>query len=233
VWYSPFVCNSLQFLCIGIGYLRCTLLAETASGEEVCNYKEKVGMRSKLVLAALMILSISPVFAQVAPAVKIGGLPLGIGAGVSDYSIDYGPGRRMLGASVWADYNLFHGLGIAAEGNTIFADKPAAVTRMRQDTAMGGAIYRLHPFFGIRPHVQAVIGIGSIDFPSGNPFYTHDTYTTWAYRGGGEYKVWKTVYARADYEYQFWHQYHGPRDLNPNGFTIGATYYLRGIHGHR
>jgi opacity protein-like surface antigen len=189
-------------------------------------------MRSKLVLAALMILSTLPVFAQVAPAVKIGGLPLGIGAGFSDFDLDYGPGRRMVGVSAWADYNLFHGIGIAAEGNTIFADKPAVLQRMRQDTAMGGGIYRTHTFFGIHPYVQFVIGIGSIDFPSGNPFYTHDTFSTWAYGGGAEYKLWKTLYARGSYEYQFWHQYLGPRDLNPQGFTIGATYYLRGIHRH-
>jgi opacity protein-like surface antigen len=189
-------------------------------------------MRSKLVLAALLILSTSPLFAQVAPAAKIGGFPLGIGAGLSDYSVDYGPGRRMLGASVWADYSLFHGLGVAVEGTSIFADKPSALTRMRQDTIKGGAIYRTRPHFGIRPYAKALIGIGSIDFPSANPLYTHDTYTMWAFGGGAEYKVWRTLYARGDYEYQFWDQYHGPNFLNPNGFTIGATYYLRGLHKH-
>jgi hypothetical protein len=189
-------------------------------------------MRSKLVLAALLTLSTLPVFAQVAPAVRIGGLPLGVGGGVSDYSLDYGPGRRMVGISAWADYNLFHGLGVEAEGTTIFADKPAVLTRMRQDTIKGGGIYKPHAIFGVHPYAKFLIGIGSIDFPSHNPLYTHDTYLMYAPGGGAEYRVWKTLYARGDYEYQFWRQYQGPRYLNPNGYTIGATYYLRGVHRH-
>jgi opacity protein-like surface antigen len=189
-------------------------------------------MRRKLFLAALLILSTAPVFSQVAPAVKINGLPLGIGGGFTDYDLDYGPGRRMIGASAWADYHLFRGLAVEAEGTSIFADKPAVLTRMRQDTIKGGGLYRLHPLLGIHPYGKALIGYGSIDFPSHNPLYTHDTYTMWAFGGGVEYKIWKTLYARGDYEYQFWHEFHGPHDLNPNGFTIGATYYLRGLHGH-
>ena len=73
-------------------------------------------MRSKLVLAVLITLTTWPAFSQVQPAVKVSGLPLGIGGGLSDYSLDYGSGRRMIGVSAWADYNLFHGLGIEAEG---------------------------------------------------------------------------------------------------------------------
>jgi Outer membrane protein beta-barrel domain len=189
-------------------------------------------MRSKLVLAALIAFSTLPVFSQVAPAVNISGLPLGIGGGFSDYSVDYGPGQRMIGASAWADYNLFRGLGIEAEGTSILGDKPAVLQRMRQDTIKGGAIYKMHPFYRIRPYAKALLGLGSIDFPSGNPLYTHDTYTMYAFGGGGEYKMWKTLYARGDYEYEVWPNYHGSHSLNPNGFTIGATYYLRGIHRH-
>jgi hypothetical protein len=189
-------------------------------------------MRSKLVLAALLALSTTPVFAQVAPAVKIGGLPLGVGAGISDYSVDYGPSRRMIGVSAWGDYNLFHGLGVEVEGTTIFADRPAVLTRMRQDTIKGGAVYKIRPFFGLHPYAKGLLGIASIDFPSRNPLYTHDTFQMYAFGGGAEYKIWNTLYARGDYEYQFVEQFHGPHALNPNGYTIGATYYLRGLHRH-
>jgi opacity protein-like surface antigen len=189
-------------------------------------------MRSKLVLAALITLSTLPVFAQVAPAVKVGGLPLGVGAGVSDYSLDYGKGRRMIGISAWADYNLFHGLGIEAEGASIFADKPEALTRMRQNSIKGGAIYKARPFFRIHPYVKGLVGLAKLDFPSRNPFYTSDTFTMYAVGGGAEYRVWKTLYARADYEYQFWPNVFGSRTLDPNGYTFGATYYLRGVHRH-
>jgi hypothetical protein len=189
-------------------------------------------MRLKLVLAALITLSTLPVFSQVEPAVKISGLPLGIGGGFSDYSVDYGPGRRMIGASAWIDYNLFRGLGIEAEGTSILGDKPAVFARMRQDTIKGGVIYKARPFFRVRPYAKLLGGVGSIDFPSDNPLYTHDTYSVYAIGGGGEYKMWKNLYVRGDYEYQLWRNYHGSHTLSPNGFTIGATYYVRGIHRH-
>ncbi len=193
-------------------------------------------MSTKQVLAGFflfagMVMSI-PARAQVAPTVKISGLPLGVGGGLSDYSLDYGQGRRMLGVNAWADYELFHGLGIEAEGTAIVFDKPSTLQRMKQETIKGGAIYRARPFWGVRPYAKALMGIGSIDFPSNNPLYTHDTYTVEALGGGVEYRVWNTVYVRGDYEYQMWNQYHGPYNLTPNGFTIGATYYFRKIHGH-
>lgn len=189
-------------------------------------------MRSKLVLAALFSLASWHAVAQVAPAAKVSGLPLGVGVGLTDYDLDYGPGRRMLGVSAWADYNVWHGLGVEAEGTSILWDKPDVITRMKQDSIKGGAIYKYHPIFGVRPEVKYLIGLGSIDFPSRNPLYTHDTYTMTAAGGGAEYRVWQTVYAHFDYEYQWWYSYHGNHTLNPNGFTVGATYYLRGMHRH-
>lgn len=189
-------------------------------------------MRSKRVFAVLFFLCALPAFGQVAPTLKVSGIPLGVGGGLSDYSLDYGPGRRMEGFSAWADYSIFHGLGIEAEGTTIFLNKPSSLTRMRQDSLKGGLIYRARSYWKIRPYAKALMGIGSIDFPSNNPLYTHDTFTVEALGGGLEYPVWHTLYLRADYEYQIWNQYHGPYSLTPNGFTLGATYYLRGIHGH-
>lgn len=190
-------------------------------------------MRSKLVLAALFFLSTLPVLAQVAPAARVRTIPLGVGAGFTDYDLDYGQSRRMLGVSAWADYSIFRGLGIEVEGTSIFADRPDTLTRMRQDSIKGGIIYRYHQVFHVRPYAKVLGGLGSIDFPSSNPLYTHDTYTLWAAGGGLEYKLWRPLYLRGDYEYQNWVDYRGNQALNPNGFTVGATYYLSGIHGHR
>ena len=173
-----------------------------------------------------------PVHAQVAPSVKISGLPLGVGGGLSDYSLDYGPGRRMLGFSGWADYELFHGLGVEAEGTAIFLDKPSSLQRMRQLSFKGGAIYKTRSFYRLRPYAKALIGVGSIDFPSNDPLYTHDTFLMEAFGAGAEYPVWNTLNVRADYEYELWNQYFGNNNLTPNGFTIGATYYFRKIHKH-
>jgi opacity protein-like surface antigen len=189
-------------------------------------------MRSKLLLASLFILSTLPVFAQVAPAAKVNGLPLSVGFGVSDYDLDYGHWGRMIGLNATVDYDVFHGLGIEAEGTSIFLDKPAGLVRMKQDTIKGGAIYKYHPVFHIKPFVKGLVGLSSIDFPSHNPLYTHDTYSMFALGGGAEYRVWKTLYIRGDYEYQWWPNFQGPRALNPNGFTIGGEYYLRGLYRH-
>jgi hypothetical protein len=175
-------------------------------------------------------LSSLPAKAQVAPTATISGLPLGVGGGFSDYSLDYGQGRRMLGISGWADYDLWRGLGIEAEVTAIDFDKPSTFQRMSQNTFKGGAIYRARPFWGIRPYVKGLIGVGSIYFPSNDPLYTHDTYIVEALGGGVERRVWNTVYLRGDYEYQLWNQFMGNNNLTPNGFTIGATYYFRKIH---
>ena len=104
--------------------------------------------------------------------------------------------------------------------------------RMKQETIKGGAIYKTRPYHNVRFYGKGILGIGSIDFPSTNPLYTHDTYTVYAFGGGAEYKAWKTLYVRGDYEYQMWQKFQGPNFLTPNGFTVGATYYLRGIHRH-
>lgn len=197
-------------------------------------------MRSKLVLAGLLTLLTLPGFAQVAPAVKISGLPIGVGVGLNDYSLDYGPGRRMLGISAWGDYNIFHGLGIEVEGMSIFADRPSSLCtsnantdcQMKQNSIKVGVFYKARPVWGIHPYAKFLGGVGEIYFPSHNPFYTQDSFTTYGAGGGGEYKIWKTLFVRADYEYQFYKDFLGKGTLNPNGVTVGATYYLRGIHRH-
>jgi Outer membrane protein beta-barrel domain len=201
-------------------------------------------MRSKLVLAALLTLTTMPVVAQVAPAAKISGLPLGVGAGFTDYDTDYYRpdlpywSGRMIGISAWADYSIFHGLGVEVEGTSIFANKPTPfgtniTGSLKEQTVQGGIIYRYHPVYKIRPFAKALGGIGKIDFPSTNPFYTSETSGLYSFGGGIEYKAWRTLYLRGQYEYQWWKGFRsGTQSLNPSGFSIGATYYLRGVHRH-
>jgi opacity protein-like surface antigen len=197
-------------------------------------------MRWKLFLAALFTLLTSPAFAQVAPAVKISGLPIGVGVGLSDYDTDYGASLRMLGVSAWADYNIFHGVGIEAEGMSIFADRPSSlctsgprtICQLKQNSIKAGVIYKAPAFHGLHPYAKFMGGVGEIYFPTHNFFYSQDAFTTYGAGGGVEYKIWRTLSARADYEYQWYEQFLGKGTLNPNGVTIGATYYLRGIHRH-
>ncbi len=186
----------------------------------------------KLIFAALLLAAVLPVYSQVSPAATQGGVPIVIGAGFSDYSIDWGPGQRMEGISAWADWyprrlpSALNGLGIEAEGREIDFGRPAGLSRMRQDTGVGGGIYTWNHFRNFRPYAKFLAGIGSLDFPPSGT-YSHDTFTVLAPGGGVEYRAWHHIWIRGDYEYQFWQQVFGPHDLTPTGFTIGASYDFR------
>ena len=191
-------------------------------------------MRIKVSLVAIFIASCIAVgsgtraLAQVAPSARVGGLPIGIGIGFSSYDIDYG-NLRMEGPVARASLGLFHGIGIDASARSIFMFTPSQLTRMQQTTLLGGVYYEAPLMFHVRPFVRYAGGLGIIEFPSYNPAYTRDSYTVTAPSGGVEIPLREKLYLRAEYEYQFWKQYHGPNDLTPNGFTLGVTYYLSGM----
>jgi opacity protein-like surface antigen len=111
-------------------------------------------------------------------------------------------------------------------------------TSMRHDTAEGGAIYNWRHFKHFDPYGKFLVGFGSMDFPSNTlrpdgTLYSHDTRTIYAPGVGFEYKAWRHVAIRVDYEYQFWPHFLGHANpLNPSGFTLGAVYAIRPFHKH-
>lgn len=188
----------------------------------------------KLPLALLLGITTIQSYSQVAPAARSGNIPLSIGGGITDDSLDWGPGRRMLGVTAWVDWHfgdqirLLRGIGIEAEGTDLNWNRPSDLPKMRHDTAQGGLTYTWKRFRNLDPYMKMLGGVGSIDFPAmpSFPYYTHDTFYIFSPGGGAEYRIRGPIWARGDYEYQFWHQTFGPHDLNPNGFTIGATYHF-------
>ena len=73
------------------------------------------------------------------------------------------------------------------------------------------------------PYAKGVFSQGSVDF-IGSPTYNHDTRLVIAPGGGFQYRIYRPIWARVDYEYQIWtgkllHEY-----LTPQGFTVGITY---------
>lgn len=184
------------------------------------------------VLALFFAIAAIPAASQVAPAADQGRWPIAVGGGISDYSLDWGASRRMMGITAWADWNflklpsVFSGLGIEVEGRDINFNRPSSLSRMRQDTILGGALYTWRRYRRFQPYGKYLLGFGSIDFPPfpNIPNYSHDTRTVYAPGAGVNYCVWHKVSVRADYEYQFWHAIFGSNDLNPNGITIGAIY---------
>jgi hypothetical protein len=186
----------------------------------------------RLSLSVLLLVAVSPAIAQVAPAAKQGGpLPVVIGVGFSNYSMDWGPGRRMNGITAWVDLYPFPGdmreLGFELEGRDLNYLHP--VTNLREDTGLIGPIYSWTRYRRVHPYIKFLAGVGSMDFPppQGFPYYTHDTFLVTSPGGGFDAKIRGHLWVRADYQYQYWHHVLGPHDSNPNGFTIGAQWDFR------
>jgi hypothetical protein len=184
---------------------------------------------SSLVSAAILVSASSQAPAQVAPSAKVGGFPIGIGAGMSSFNLDYGQGRRMEGPVVRASVDLWHGVGIDASARSIFMFTPSTLSRMQQTTLLAGAFYEGPKIFHVRPFVRFAGGKGIIEFPSDNPKYTRGSGPVYAPSGGVEVPVSEKVALRADYEYQIWPNYQGNHALTPQGYTVGFTYYLGGM----
>jgi len=186
----------------------------------------------KLIFAALLFAAVLPVYSQVAPAANQGGLPIEVGAGFSDFLVDYGS-ARMGGPAAWADWYpsrlpaVLNGLGIEIAGRDLNYDRSAGLgSVLRQDTVQGGPIYTWNHFRNFRPYGKFLMGIGRLNFASTGP-YQHDTFGLFSPAGGVEFHAWRHIWIRGDYEYQYWQHVFGPHDLTPNGFTIGASYDLR------
>jgi len=183
-----------------------------------------------LPVLAVSIFSVTvPAFSQVVPAYQRRVWPISLGIGPSSYNVDLGHGR-MLGGTVWADWypaklpHILRGLGVEGEARDISLNRSSTQTNVRQDTAGAGPIYTWRHFHSFHPYFKYLIAYGSIDFDVGSPTYTHDTRTLYAPGGGLEYRIFRQIWARADYEYQTWQPLFGGKTLNPQGFTVGVAY---------
>lgn len=185
------------------------------------------------VLALLFIPTAMPARSQVAPSAYQGGLPLVVGAGFSDYNIDWGYGRREDGGTVYADWTIrqmpriLQGLGIEAEARDIAINAPAGLSFFQYETVGGGVIYHYLRPRNIHPYAKAFDDYGKIKFLPGYApgTYHSDTRSYYAIGGGADFHAWRHIWVRADYEYQMWtHLFGNPHALTPNGFTIGPEY---------
>lgn len=192
-------------------------------------------MSSKFPLATLLGVIFAtaclPLLSQTNPSANRGGIPLVVGAGYSNFNIDWCCDNREEGATVWADWTItqmprrFQGLGLEALARDISIDPP--YPHIRYDTIGGGAIYHWQHLRNIRPYVKALEEFGAIEFPPPSPgsTYTHDSRTFFAPGGGADFHVAGAIWVRADYEYQIWQNMFGsPHALTPNGVTGGVEY---------
>jgi opacity protein-like surface antigen len=179
-------------------------------------------------------------FAQVVPAATEKRQILAAGAGLSDYNPDWDQGR-LYGGTAWLDYtpnwvpSVLQGIGLEAEGRDLNYGRSSASPNLREDTIEGGVIYAWPHFRNLRPYGKFLAGYGNRDAEGYNQLRYHDSRTILAAGGGLDYRVYRNVWVRADYEYQHWPDMHF-KDLNnvvtpigpmhPNGFTLGALYHF-------
>ncbi len=185
----------------------------------------------KLFVIALLLAAVSTVFAQVTPAARQGGsIPLVVGGGYSNFTMDWGPGSRSSGVSAWVDLYPFHGaikdLGFEAEGRS--SKWGNSIPNLRQDTGQLGAIYSLSRGRKVHPYGKFVAGVGSMDFPAfpAFPNYKHDTFLVTSAAGGADIHAYGHIWLRAEYQYQWWHNTFSST-TTPNGITVGAQWDFR------
>jgi len=166
--------------------------------------------------------------------------PLAVGVGFSGYNPDYGHGP-LLGGTLWLDYfpdyvpHIMRGIGIEAEARDLNLDRSAtAPVNLRIDYGGGGLIYSWPHFPKFRPYAKVFMGFGNLDHAV-DPVtkrWGHDSRTVTSWGGGMDYRAFKHIWVRCDYEYQTWPTFfkHTPPvragRLNPQGFTLGAMYHF-------
>ena len=188
-------------------------------------------MNIKILLTALVVSAAVPAYGQVQPAATESRLPLTLGLGFSSYDTDWS--GYLSGPSFWADWRFRHvpdrlrGIGVEVEGRDLNYHRTGVVPNLRMDTAGGGPVYIWQHSGRFQPYAKFLVEFGSIDFMiQGVSNYTHDTRVVRSPGGGLNYRVFRGVWVRGDYEYQFWPDLGHGHTLTPEGFTIGVAYDL-------
>lgn len=203
-------------------------------------------MHRKLVFAIFFFTASLPLFPQVAPAATLSTLPQwSFGAGFSTFNLDLGRGQ-LLGSAAWIDYTLngmpprLRGLCIELEARDLRWDRPLTERALRVDGAGGGVIYKYAGFSNIHPYAKYTEELTNVDYlvPRRRHQRANQSRTDTSIGGGIEFKAFRSVWVRAEYEYQYLPNFFITRKnspvgapLHPQGFTVGATYYLGHVHG--
>jgi hypothetical protein len=181
-----------------------------------------------LTLTIFMFTSPKPGLAEAIPAAsQPRHAPFAVGVGMSNFDLDFGRDRRMMGITGWFDWSppdpkgFLNGISMEIEGRNINYGHPAHLQQMHQATLAAGAVYSWRPSRPIYPYGKYLVGMGNINSPR------NYTSLILAPGAGLACKVFKSVWVRGDYEYQFWPNFFGPHSLNPNGFTISTAYDFR------
>ena len=191
----------------------------------------------KVILAVFFMSASLTAVAQSAPSATKGGWPLAAGGGVSVMNPDYGHGS-MVGITVWGDYvpqwvpRWLYGIGLDAEGRDLNYHRSSTQANLREDSIGGGPIYFWMHYQRFHPFIKALAEYGNFEYEPYPGIRSHNTRTLAVFGGGIEYQVHGNIWARGDYEYQYWpsaiYTYTPAASAEPQGFTVGVLYHLSG-----
>jgi opacity protein-like surface antigen len=187
----------------------------------------------RLVFALPFVLAAFPVYSQVAPAATERTFPIAVGVGLSGYDPTFGSGL-LIGGTLWIDYTpnrlpkMLNGLGVEVEARDLSLNQSSSQPpNLRIDEANGGVIYSWRHLEKLRPYGKFLMGYGNIDAMQGAA-RKNDTRTITTLGGGVDYRLYRNIFARGDFEYQvwpdYWKQVTPATSLTPHGFTVGASY---------
>jgi hypothetical protein len=191
----------------------------------------------KSLIAILILTAPLPLFSQVVPAATEGGLQQWtVGTGFSVFNPDLGS-ERLAGGTLWINDSLdrmpafLRGISIAVEARDLSLGSSSHEPVLRIDTAGGGAIYKWSHYRNIRPYAEVTVGLGNIDYMISDGDRYHQSRTVTSMGGGFDIRAFRSVWVRADYEYEYWPNFWitkagSPNGgaLDPQGLTVGLIY---------
>jgi Outer membrane protein beta-barrel domain len=170
-----------------------------------------------LVLAAVIGASAASMQAQVAPSAIKSPISLTVGGTVSVFDPDYIQ-NKLVGAGAFIDVNLFHGIGVEAEGRWQRFHEFEGIS---QDNYLIGPRVQVLHFWRLRPYAKVLGGFSNMNFEDG---IGTGRFTTLAFGGGVDIKMTRRLSVRAfDAEYQYWPTFLGG-SLSPFGASAGISY---------
>jgi hypothetical protein len=143
----------------------------------------------------------------------------------------------MEGGTLWVDWSpnkvpsYLSGLGLEMEARDLgIAHSSTLPSNFRQASAGGGAIYTWRPYHNFRTYSKFLVEFGKIAH-AGSPTNIDGTSIVYVPGGGLEYRAFRNIWVRADFETQLWPQVYKTAYALMGG-TVGASYDFRHIHAH-
>lgn len=139
---------------------------------------------------------------------------------VSAFEQDYVP-NKVGGIGAYVDLNLFHGVGIEAEGRWQHFHESSY--NVSQDNYLVGPRVQVLRLWKLRPYAKVLGGFTNMNFGSG---IGTGRFTTVAFGAGADIRLTRRISVRAiDAEYQWYPDFLGTR-LNPYGLSAGVSYRI-------